>query len=63
MSVVFGILNLAGYVVITTFLGITEIPIIIAGIDQLVKTTQADAILKKEDGDYRDPSAWNAWFV
>ena len=63
MTIGLGMVNFLGYVVITTFLGITEIPIIIAGIDQLVKTTQADAILKKEDGDYRDPSAWNAWFV
>jgi hypothetical protein len=61
LSIVFGIINFIGYVIITCFLGITEIPIIIAGIDQLVKTTKIDGILTKEE--YRDPSAWNAWFV
>ena len=31
MTIVLGSINFSGYVIITTFLGITEIPIIIAG--------------------------------
>ena len=63
MTIVLGAINFSGYVIITTFLGVTEIPIIIAGIDQLVRSTKREGTLKKADGDYRNPSAWNAWFV
>ena len=63
LTMVLGAINFMGYVIITLFLGITEIPIIIAGVDQLVRTTEKEGVLKKSDGDYRDPSAWNAWFV
>ena len=36
-----------GYVVITAFLGITEIPIIVEGIDQLVRTTKKEGLKRK----------------
>ena len=36
MTIVLGAINFTGYVIITTFLGITEIPIIIAGESHVV---------------------------
>ena len=42
LSVVLGCLNFVGYMVLTAYLGVTEIPILIADIDKLVKTAEAD---------------------
>ena len=41
----------------------TEIPIIIAGIDQLIRDAKKSKIISKEGGDFREFAAWNAWFV
>ena len=57
---------MSGYVLITSYLAITELPIIIATIDEGVKKAKAEnkkkEKVKAREG-FRDPGAWNAWFV
>jgi len=56
---VLGILNLCGYVVIVTFLGITEVPIIIRQTDEQV----AEAVGNPSVREYRNPGAFTWWGV
>ena len=66
LSIVLGLVNMSGYVLITSYLAITEVPIIIATIDEGVKKAKAENKKKEKDKareGFRDPGAWNAWFV
>jgi hypothetical protein len=61
ISLVLAVLNLMGYIVIVTFLAVTEVPIIIRQLDDYVDEC-LDNISMKE-ADYRDPGAFTWWFV
>ena len=57
---------MSGYVLITAYLAITEVPIVIAKIDEGVKHAKAENKKKEKDKaqeGFRNPDAWNAWFV
>eukprot|EP00615_Pteridomonas_danica_P010822 CAMPEP_0114372284 /NCGR_PEP_ID=MMETSP0101-20121206/34049_1 /TAXON_ID=38822 ORGANISM="Pteridomonas danica, Strain PT" /NCGR_SAMPLE_ID=MMETSP0101 /ASSEMBLY_ACC=CAM_ASM_000211 /LENGTH=355 /DNA_ID=CAMNT_0001525045 /DNA_START=251 /DNA_END=1314 /DNA_ORIENTATION=+ len=61
ISIVLAVLNLCGYVVIVTFLAITEVPIIIKELDDYVEECVNRITMKEEE--YRDPGAFTWWFV
>jgi hypothetical protein len=61
ISIVLAVLNLCGYVVIVTFLAITEVPIIVKELDDYVEEC-VESVTMKED-EYRDPGAFTWWFV
>jgi hypothetical protein len=61
ISLILAVLNLMGYVVITTFLAITEVPIIIRQLDDYVEDSLSDITMREEE--YRDAGAFKWWFV
>lgn len=61
ISVILGVINLCGYVVIVSFLAMTEVPITIKKIDEDVETALSDP--EVDEGSFRDLSAFNAWTV
>jgi hypothetical protein len=50
-----------GYIVIVSFLGVTEVPIIIRQLDDYVEECLDNISMKESD--YRDPGAFTWWFV
>jgi hypothetical protein len=61
ISLVLAILNLIGYVIIVTFLAVTEVPIIIRQLDDYVEECLESISMKEQD--YRDFGAFTWWFV
>jgi hypothetical protein len=61
ISLILAVLNLLGYVVITTFLAITEVPIIIRQLDDYVEECMDNISMRESE--YRDPGAFTWWFV
>jgi hypothetical protein len=61
ISIVLAVFNLMGYVVIVTFLAITEVPIIIKELDDYVEECVGRITMKESE--YRDPGAFTWWFA
>ena len=60
-SLVLGSINLFGYVIVVTFLGLTEVPIIIRQLDDYVEACYENTDMRKAD--YRDLGAFTWWGV
>ena len=61
LSLAYAVVNLAGYVVITSFLAMTEVPITIKQTDKAVAEALQDVNIKEVD--YRDHGAFLWWFL